>query len=447
LTNLHKKAADSIVFCFTNCRGTFYRPGDTLPSLKALLKDLAEKSGVSVPLSKSNYFCFDNEAFRFLAALKQGIQFSDEDKKQFSVSWSQSVAVTEGMINYILKCPVHKVNDTITLNHARSLIMALSKPIAEISQNIQLNIKLANDKKEDLTRQGSSIDDLKDRLNIPQVDLEPVSLAHPRTVCTQSKCTKIIKFRNIDKTDYVTHCHPHCYLEGVATGTANNPDLRRCDAMVNGICKVCGCPWTTHMHITYENKYVHKTAIDENVQKIINEKKNANDAITAFLDQCRALIKELEAEQEIITKTSAKLAYFIRKNAIAVFNDDLEKYLELLIQEEEKKRSAGSQNASVIDGLRKMKESYKEQQRIFAEADAINAGQEIQLNEIPNLIRELYSLKHNGQQLKRIVDELQNSQRRVFTFKEEKYNIDVQMKNKKDNKLVETLRRINPFKF
>ena len=39
LTHLHRSLTDNIIFAFTNSRGTFYRPGDSFPVLKKLLKD------------------------------------------------------------------------------------------------------------------------------------------------------------------------------------------------------------------------------------------------------------------------------------------------------------------------------------------------------------------------------------------------------------------------
>ena len=39
LAHLHKSLESNIIFAFTNSRGTFYRPGDTLPALKRLLKE------------------------------------------------------------------------------------------------------------------------------------------------------------------------------------------------------------------------------------------------------------------------------------------------------------------------------------------------------------------------------------------------------------------------
>ena len=63
LTHLHKSLVSNIIFAFTNSRGTFYRPGDSLPVLRRLLKE----RNINITLSPSTYFCFDNEAFRYLA--------------------------------------------------------------------------------------------------------------------------------------------------------------------------------------------------------------------------------------------------------------------------------------------------------------------------------------------------------------------------------------------
>ena len=61
LKHLHKSLLRNIIFAFTNSRGTFYRPGDTLPVLKELLKE----KKIDITLSPKTYFCFDNEAFRY----------------------------------------------------------------------------------------------------------------------------------------------------------------------------------------------------------------------------------------------------------------------------------------------------------------------------------------------------------------------------------------------
>ncbi|XP_022805035.1 uncharacterized protein LOC111342248 isoform X2 [Stylophora pistillata] len=83
LTHLHKSLESNIIFAFTNSRGTFYQPGDTLP----VLKELLAKHNLKIDVSPSNYFCFDNEAFRYLSflGLNLGLNFDQENKDFFEI--------------------------------------------------------------------------------------------------------------------------------------------------------------------------------------------------------------------------------------------------------------------------------------------------------------------------------------------------------------------------
>ena len=69
LTHLHKSLESNIIFAFTKSRGSFYRPGDTLPVLKRLLKE----NNINITLSPKTYFCFDCEAFRYFLHLFRDI--------------------------------------------------------------------------------------------------------------------------------------------------------------------------------------------------------------------------------------------------------------------------------------------------------------------------------------------------------------------------------------
>ena len=74
LSHLQRSASHNIVFVFTNTRSTFYRPGDTVPALREVL-DRVKKTPphVNIAFTPDNTFCMDNEAFRFLVALKNGM--------------------------------------------------------------------------------------------------------------------------------------------------------------------------------------------------------------------------------------------------------------------------------------------------------------------------------------------------------------------------------------
>src|ERR1044072_9770337 len=145
LSHLHKNAKENIVFCFTNARSTFYRPGDTLPLLKEQLDDIKSRSNVEIVTDQSTVYCFDNEAFRFLAAIKGGVTFTDKDEQSFAESWKRSVEESLRLLKHIMSCTPHKVKDTLSLNNARKLVILLAKPLAEIAQLIQTNISLFQD--------------------------------------------------------------------------------------------------------------------------------------------------------------------------------------------------------------------------------------------------------------------------------------------------------------
>ena len=76
LSHLQKSASNNIVFLFTNARGTFYRPGNTASALRQVLKKVKDSPpNVDITFTQDTTFCVDNEAFRFLVALKNGIRF------------------------------------------------------------------------------------------------------------------------------------------------------------------------------------------------------------------------------------------------------------------------------------------------------------------------------------------------------------------------------------
>ena len=78
LKSLDKSAEKSIAFCLTNARGTFYQPGETTAVLREMLQTLRKASNTKLDITNTNTFCMDNEAFRYLAAVDNGILFDDD---------------------------------------------------------------------------------------------------------------------------------------------------------------------------------------------------------------------------------------------------------------------------------------------------------------------------------------------------------------------------------
>lgn len=95
LTHLNKSAAENILFLFTNSRSTFYKPGDTAKPLCKVLQDIRLKPPhVEIKFESENYFCFDNEAFRYLVALSHpnNVVFESCAYADYEKSWQRSVA-------------------------------------------------------------------------------------------------------------------------------------------------------------------------------------------------------------------------------------------------------------------------------------------------------------------------------------------------------------------
>lgn len=165
------------------------------------------------------------------------------------------------------------------------------------------------------------------------------------------------------------------------------------------------------MHISYENEQVKVEVIDQNIQTLIDQKVSNQKLIEAAIDSADQLVKQLEAEQKELIDVSARFAHFTRQNAIAVFNDDLDAYLDLLIREEEAKKQADAQNDQVLNGLRDVKQNYIAQKTVFDNACNSIANQTNfpnNLKDIDNLVNDLYNLPLSGDKLKNIIDNLKS---------------------------------------
>ena len=424
LTHLHRNACKNIVFCFTNARGTFYKPGDTLPALRQLL---ATNTDIDLRLCKETIYCIDNESVRFLAALKQGIKFDEEEKKNYAISWEASVKETNRLIEYISSLPPHKIKNTLSLNDARRLIVALSRPLAEITSTIQNNIAVVEQRRREVLESTKHKDDLSNNLYIPAIDLKTSPLNHPRTVCTSSSCVKHIAIAGVQKIDYVKHCHPHCYLTGVPTDIVNCTALQQCAAMGGKQnCQMCGCSWKVHMHITYECTQVKTNIVDVNIQKQIQDKTVNIETINQHLKSLEDRIRVLEDEKRQVAEVSAKFGCFLKHNAIAPFNDAMLDYLEHLIEIERGKVSAGGEK-STLTGLENMKSMYEEEVKILERA--INDPESTTRVPVTENIRSLYDhlchLQITGPMLKNAmnaaeaanVGAMQYNEQRIRTYR------------------------------
>lgn len=86
----------------------------------------------------------------------------------------------------------HKIQNTVSINEARRVILLLSKPLADITQSIQDNIVIMARHEKKLKDNAKHCGVLKSQLFIPTVDLVVKELNRPATVCTAVNCCDYI---------------------------------------------------------------------------------------------------------------------------------------------------------------------------------------------------------------------------------------------------------------
>jgi hypothetical protein len=85
--------------------------------------------------------------------------------------------------------------------------------------------------------------------------------------------------------------------------------------------------------------------------KVIKEK---------MIDGKKKLIEELDIELKTVQEASINFALFLKHNAITIYNDAMEEYLNHLIREERTKVNCGGKD-TVLDSLENQLQSYKHQ--------------------------------------------------------------------------------------
>ncbi|PAV77661.1 hypothetical protein WR25_15646 [Diploscapter pachys] len=439
LTHLHVSAAVNIAFCFTNARSTFYRPGDTLPPLNKFLDDLKQNRSVEIRTTKSTVYCMDNEAFRFLSCIHAGEKFTEDDRKNFETSWTHSVKETYRMLEHFEEdVPPHRVGETVSLNEARALILTLSKPLADISQNIQDNIQVLDEETTKLERIDLRKADLQKVLMIPQIGLEPKELGYPRTVCTGAKCieTQSLPNTTVTQTIYKQVCHEHCYLTNVQPEIVPNPALQKCAAMDPRLkCRKCSCPWDLHMHITFSQEKITVMVEDPITKQALAANVTTREAQEIAIQSRKSLIKKYKAEQKIIDGICAKFGAFLKNVAIVPYNDCIEEYLKFNIKEVE--RQYDNTNNPELQGkvarLNEQLAQYQETKRVLEQMMQSGQANKVTAEEIKQMQAQLEALELNGSYIKKLFDATLYGTKTNHSYLEKVYETHISTMGRRNN--------------
>lgn len=398
LTYLHQEASKNIIFCFTNSRSTFYKPGDTLPALTELLR---ETKDVVIPLKNDNVFCFDTEAYRFLAAIKNSppLEFQKEERNYFAESWQKSTQETQRLIQYVSQLPPHRTDATICLNNARYSIIRLARPLAEIHRLIQTNKTILNEEIESIGKCRHGIKDLESKKFTTVMEIETIRLNKPRTVCTSKLCINCRIDGNRFFIEYKTVCHAECTLDGVDVDTVGDEHLKHCVAFQNQgySCTKCGHSYLEHLHMYYESKQVIKKQEDRAVIRALQKNLTMEETKKEIIDSKFDIIHEYEKEMNVLTYSSAMFSYFLKSQSIFAQEDALEQHLYQIIKEERTKIASGGSEEG-YESLLNIKKAFLKHRDNFEIASRSDTAvpKQVQPEEIENQLQVIKQLKFSG---------------------------------------------------
>ncbi|XP_063922376.1 uncharacterized protein LOC135136858 isoform X2 [Zophobas morio] len=413
LTRLDKSASQNIIFITTYSKTESYTAGETKSHcLAPLVKDImSTPPHANIPLSDDNVFCLDNEAFKALLASQDGKRYTKREVKGFETSWQVSSNEIQRLLRYVIGdasspgLKPHDVENTISINEVRLHIEQLTTPIAEVLELIQDNIRVLDAHQKKLQQDDQTVEELKQQLHIPCVNLEVKELTQPVTVCTDPKCAEIVKVNNVTQWHYKQRCHNPCHLTGVPKEIIGDPNLMHCAAMANRPnCQECECPWQVHMHIYKETTKVSVRKVDQNVLGVIRSKQDARIHMHKLIEDLNTRRRELEKEGETISRIVAKFSWFLQEHAQTPFNDAYGEYIDQLIKNE--KYLGMFANREVIAKLENLLSQHYNLQATFHESAKNAQGEpsdDLSLKGIQKSIAQLYKLKHMGKTIQELI--------------------------------------------
>ena len=111
------------------------------------LKSIGSESNVNIPYSKENVFCFDSEAFRYLAIEANKLELNVKEKPGYQNSWKFSARASQDLINYIEnRLKGMDMKNLIALNDSKDLNNNCSMAAIELVKTLLAKRKIMKDK-------------------------------------------------------------------------------------------------------------------------------------------------------------------------------------------------------------------------------------------------------------------------------------------------------------
>lgn len=157
---------------------------------------------------------------------------------------------------------------------------------------------------------------------------------------------------------------------------------------------------------------------------------------TVCLNKVREMLTTIEIplasmssviEMEQTVNAAALFANFLAQHSIVVYPLGVEEYLEDQIKKTRTLPGAKHYRKQTIEGLERSRESYSHQVLTYKKrCKAGNKSRVINVEDIRNMLQQLYALKENGKMLKEMMDEAEEGYRNVANQEEVSYIVPMQ---------------------
>ncbi|BBN18172.1 hypothetical protein MPTK1_8g00310 [Marchantia polymorpha subsp. ruderalis] len=393
LVHLHKNASRNVAFCFTSAKSTNFHVCGTLKPLRTLLDNIQRKKQVSIQITESTMYCFDNEAFRYLAACQkpQGPSFQTERPGR---SWDQSVKECKRLLSKFNSVGAHLSEETVDIIKVKSIIESLEEPMMTLSEDIIEQSNAVERTRKEIEDTKEDPEALKMVLMKPTKVVESIiyKLAYPRTVCRSPACTTHVDLKDGRTQSIYRVCHDRCTGYESSFKIFQAIGIRLCSSMLAGKCIKCKCRARDHKFVTSELKQglrdMPENPIDGDDLRP-HEETSAAAIKRSALKRYETRLMELEEEKKYINDAQIKFAFFLQEHSFTSTNDYKSRYLDRQVfQLESKLASAKNMDqdrrkmiVDRIEDLKSRSDKYKKEFREFAallkgqpQADDISVG-------------------------------------------------------------------------
>uniref|UniRef100_A0A915E569 G domain-containing protein n=1 Tax=Ditylenchus dipsaci TaxID=166011 RepID=A0A915E569_9BILA len=174
------------------------------------------------------------------------------------------------------------------------------------------------------------------------------------------------------------------------------------------------------MHIRYVQAERTEMIYDKETSDMLDKKMDMKIVAKKFIENLRQTVEELQSEKKTLTEKGARFGSFLKHNAILTHNEAIKEYLEIAIREA-KRISVETGDSRQAEGLVAALQQYEQQKKIIEYCIA-NGTEKIEAIDIKRDYKQLFALKHSGQNLKSLFEAEELGQKNQFKYTENTYN-------------------------